>query len=625
MTGLFAILVIERNPLQPSDLLNGAFVWVQVVGVLAALGLAIAWLLAAVRGRSAAATMPLELRLALAVAGVLYLASAALWLIADDSVAARAAGPASLFFTLGSACALIGVGLPFARALTRLRPRRVWALARLSIKEAIRRRVLWAYLVLVLVFLFGSWFLPHKPEDQVRTYVQVVYGAMAPLLLITAGLLAAFSIPTDVQNQTIHTVVTKPVERFEIVLGRFLGLTVLMTGVLAVLSVVSLGYVWKGVDPGAAAESMRARVPIYGELQFVRGERTEGRGVSVGRVWKYRSFIAGGRDSTHRAVWGFRDLPADLASRDAVPCEFEFDIAHFGKSRDEDKGVGCTLKFETWRYDPGKQAEYQAERDRQKLDAGALDRLAEKYGIYEDSRVVVNKRVFAIPVPGGLFRNALADGAPPPGGVGREPPEGGTPTAATGAPLLRVVVKCEDESQYLGVARYDLYLLEAEGSFGANFLKGAMGLWFRLVWVIGVALACSTGLSGVISWLTAMFLYGMGLFEEFIRDLALGTRFGTGGQRKVSGPAESLLSLFNPQGEAAPAAVASFDEAFRWFLRRFLSVIPNVDLFDWTEHVAEGFDISWLSLALNLVVLAAYLLPWFVLAYYLMRSREIAA
>ena len=41
------------------------------------------------------------------------------------------------------------------------------------------------------------------------------------VLLISVGmLLAAFSIPTDIKNLTIHTIVTKPVERFEIVLGR---------------------------------------------------------------------------------------------------------------------------------------------------------------------------------------------------------------------------------------------------------------------------------------------------------------------------------------------------------------------------------------------------------------------
>ena len=50
------------------------------------------------------------------------------------------------------------------------------------------------------------------------------------VLLVSVGLLlAAFSIPNDIKNLTIHTIVTKPVERFEIVLGRFLGYLGLVT------------------------------------------------------------------------------------------------------------------------------------------------------------------------------------------------------------------------------------------------------------------------------------------------------------------------------------------------------------------------------------------------------------
>src|SRR5262249_48087408 len=145
------------------------------------------------------------------------------------------------------------------------------------------------------------------------------------------------------------------------------------------------------------------------------------------------------------------------------------------------------------------------------LSPPVLDRLAEEYGSYDDARRVVNKRVFSLAVPGGLFRNALTQG----------------PRLPSAQPLLQVAVHCEDDSHYLGVARYDLYLLEAEGWFAVNFLKGAAGLWFRLCWVIGVALACSTYLSGVVSWLSAMFLYGAGVFQEFLQDMALGTRIGT--------------------------------------------------------------------------------------------------
>ena len=53
----------------------------------------------------------------------------------------------------------------------------------------------------------------------------------------------------EVRNQSIHTIVTKPVERFEIVLGRFLGYGILLTCGLALLTALSLVYVERGVRP----------------------------------------------------------------------------------------------------------------------------------------------------------------------------------------------------------------------------------------------------------------------------------------------------------------------------------------------------------------------------------------
>ena len=73
---------------------------------------------------------------------------------------------------------------------------RIWALARLSLMEATRSRVVMVFALMALVFLFADWFVPFKEEDQVRNYVRVVYWSMTPLFLITATLLGAFGIPT---------------------------------------------------------------------------------------------------------------------------------------------------------------------------------------------------------------------------------------------------------------------------------------------------------------------------------------------------------------------------------------------------------------------------------------------
>src|SRR5262249_40597701 len=186
-----------------------------------------------------------------------------------------------------------------------------------------RRRVLWVFLALLLVFLFAGWFLPYKPEHQVQTYVEFVYFTMSLLLLITAGLLAALGIPAEVRSQSIHTIVTKPVEPLEIVLGRFLGTIVLMTIVLVTMSLVSLLYLGREIDPEAAFESQRARIALFGDLQFFGPRSAEGQefqGEYVGRVWLYRRYIPGGPQSPYRAIWEFRQLPTRLEERQSVPC-----------------------------------------------------------------------------------------------------------------------------------------------------------------------------------------------------------------------------------------------------------------------------------------------------------------
>src|SRR5262249_33401933 len=150
--------------------------------------------------------------------------------------------------------------------------------------------------------------------DQIRNYVNVVYLSMTVLLLITAGLLGAFSIPNDVKSSSIHTIVTKPVEKFEVVLGRFLGYAALLTIGLFVVSILSLIYIWRGVNEEAQVESYRARVPLYGHLHFA-GTKDALRADSVGREWGYRSYITGPtyrRTEAFRqaAIWDFAEIPS---------------------------------------------------------------------------------------------------------------------------------------------------------------------------------------------------------------------------------------------------------------------------------------------------------------------------
>ncbi|HEX4411987.1 MAG TPA: hypothetical protein VH107_00065, partial [Lacipirellulaceae bacterium] len=127
-------------------------------------------------------------------------------------------------------------------------PRRVWAIARLAIKETIRRRVVVVLAIYVIILLFAGWFLQTGYREPGKLFFSFVLTATTYLILLIALLMSAFSLPNDFKSKIIYTVVTKPVRAGDIVLGRILGFTIVGTVLLAIMAVCSGVFVWRMLD-----------------------------------------------------------------------------------------------------------------------------------------------------------------------------------------------------------------------------------------------------------------------------------------------------------------------------------------------------------------------------------------
>ena len=319
----------------------------------------------------------------------------------------------------------------------------VWAIAKLSFKEASRSGLLWVFLLVVFPFAFRNvWMASTKPVDEIRQLVGWTSMFLAFLLLVPSGLLASFyGIPNDIKNLNIYTVVSKPIERFEVVLGRFVGYVALMSLVLIALTGVSLVLISNtSLSEKAREETYKARVPVRGKLEF-KSRRTDFEGTNVGREFDYRKYIAGHPDSPQRAVYNFTSIPSGLgtAAENRVPVEFTFDIYKLTKG-EQNRGVGVTFRFVTyqcpqqppradqtgeWQWADSVKNNAQEYKNEVKAfqDSGinpegatsanieawdSVNKLAEKYGFFE----VRNKEVFVYALilnefPSGLFRIAL--------------------------------------------------------------------------------------------------------------------------------------------------------------------------------------------------------------------------
>ncbi|HVL12801.1 MAG TPA: hypothetical protein VM529_09555 [Gemmata sp.] len=528
----------------------------------------------------------------------------------------------------------------------------VWAIAKLSFKEAVRSKLLWVFLIIFLRWLIPAhWFEQYKPADELRVTVEGVTMYLTLLVLIPAVLLASFGIPNDIKNLNIYTVVTKPVERFEIVLGRFLGYVSLMTLVLIGLTGVSLVLVSSSsLSEKAREETYKARVPVRGSLEFkgligaLRDDRQEFAGTNVGREFDYRKYIGGGPTALQRAIWNFDTLPAALKTPagDRIPVEFTFDIFKLTKG-EQNKGVGVHIRFVThqaeqqqplqktsegeWHWkDRAREEAYSAavkqlDARNVKMDSARpgspgwaeINKLAEEYGCFERRGVqVFDYQIGGVEIPAGLIRNALA------GDPGKD--EAGKPK-----PRLSVYVKCETPSQQLGMAQPDLYLLEYEQPFALNFLKGMVGLWCWLCIIVGLAVAWSTYLSGVLSLLAVLLIFVCGFFGDFLRDLANNRSVG-------GGPFQSMSQIIKAQQPTAPLgdnpesqALTTLDRGAAWVYGHVQKLFPDLPSSDWSDFVSEGYNISTEYLIVNLLVTFGYLLPWAILAYWMIKLREVAA
>ncbi len=179
----------------------------------------------------------------LATFGLILVACAFLGAILAYLVGVVRYGPSEAFYKLWEGIFQAFPDLIFTS------PRRVEAIARLAIQETLRRRVLMVVFALfALAHLFGGWFLDAGSDHPERTYLGFVLGGTQFLVLFLGLLISTASLPQDIQNKTIYTVVTKPIRAGEIIMGRVVGFMLIGTVMIGLMAIISYFFVVGGLN-----------------------------------------------------------------------------------------------------------------------------------------------------------------------------------------------------------------------------------------------------------------------------------------------------------------------------------------------------------------------------------------
>jgi hypothetical protein len=191
---------------------------------------------------------------------------------------------------------------------------------------------------------------------------------------------------------------------------------------------------------------------------------------------------------------------------------------------------------------------------------------------------------------------------------------------------LKIEIRCISPTQYLGMAESDLYLLSSKGNFGLNYMKGLFGIWLQAMVLTAIGVFAGTFLSWPVALLTtiAFFIAGQlafGFLIDFTRQAVLG-----------GGPFESLIRLVthdNQMTELAPTAgvvvAKTLDSLVMPVLSTLVYVVPNFQVLDVTNMVADGFAVGWQTMLANTLLALAYALPFSIAGYFILKNREVAA
>jgi ABC-type transport system involved in multi-copper enzyme maturation permease subunit len=146
---------------------------------------------------------------------------------------------------------------------------RIWAIALNTFREAARIRVLYGILVLVaganlLAIVLGTMSI----HEEQRVARDVGLASISLFGSLTAIFLGVFLLYTEVQRRTIHAIVSKPIERWEFVVGKYLGMGVVLTILVALFALAMMAMLtWQGV--GISSNVVRAIVLAWFEVMTV--------------------------------------------------------------------------------------------------------------------------------------------------------------------------------------------------------------------------------------------------------------------------------------------------------------------------------------------------------------------
>ena len=153
-------------------------------------------------------------------------------------------------------------------------PVRVWTMARHTFTQLVRMKVFYFLLIFAgLIFLATFWLgaiteqglgmrYAERFSQQVGVIKNTALGTMQVFTYLFAIAGSAMLLPRDLEERTLYTILSKPVPRYEYILGKFFGMIMTIGVCLLIMAVLFMVAVYFRQGQVIAAETARVGNPI---------------------------------------------------------------------------------------------------------------------------------------------------------------------------------------------------------------------------------------------------------------------------------------------------------------------------------------------------------------------------
>ena len=500
--------------------------------------------------------------------------------------------------------------------------RRVWGVTRTMIVEALRTRIARVSIVLLLamlpamgVSLEGDGTLPGRAQN----FLTYALGVTAFLLSLMTVFLSFRTLAGEISDRRIHTIVTKPIPRWQFLLGKWLGLLTVNVALLAVAGVLVYGFLrYQASRPTVRERAAIARMRPAGaspeEIEALLARNPQ-RKELFNEVLVARAgvrpvppdFAAAIRERLD-VLRSEQRIPPDMdeAQRQKLIADIrkEFvgqwqNIPHGGRRGyvfegvDLDRSEGQSIQF---RFKPKANPTPPSNSVHAALLIKSVS--SGRWAILPFEAPVKQFYTVRWPPPGSP-PDEIDDYIDDRGRV-----EVVFANAAFDTSGRMVPLKPEQQTRITLEGDDGLELFYRVGSFEANLARGLAMILLHLVFLAALGLACATFLSFPMACFLSLVVFLAGLMNGFITEAL-----------KWSG--KTTPGEFDP--------IAWWGRVSKPLSRAFLWVVPDFSAFDPMASLVDGRAIPWIWLgqaAVSIVLIRTGVVA--LLGMWIFRRRELA-